>query len=227
MREGSSHTHPISSLVRLFDQLQSLKRLPRTGWLDRGVPAEAVESVADHTLLSTLIAWQVASDDPALDADRVLKLALIHDLAEAIVGDEPPYAATDVPPREDLPALREFFSRRHLRSPENIAAKRVAEHEAATQLQSLMPDGGGDEFAALWDEVERQESPESRFVKEVDRLEAFLQSRQYGRNDPDLPLFGFTDMAMKEVHHPVLAAIRDAVLDAERTQNTDATPSSS
>jgi 5'-deoxynucleotidase YfbR-like HD superfamily hydrolase len=70
----------------------------------------------------------------------------------------------------------------------------------------------------LWQEYEAQSTPEARFVKQVDRLEAFLQSRTYAAADPDLPLWGFSDMAAKEIDHPALTAIRDAALARERDE---------
>lgn len=204
----------IGDLLALFRMLEHLKRTKRMGWIDRGVPREQVESVADHTLMTALIAWIVAHEDEALDADRVLKLAIIHDMAEALVGDRPPYEADEIPPPGDPDALRAFFSVRHLRTPDNRAAKRQDEERAAAHLISLMPESIG-EIRSLWSEYEEQGSPEARFVKEVDRLEAFLQSRTYLRQHPDIPVQGFADMAQKEIDHPLLTAIRDAALDAK------------
>lgn len=202
-----------TDLPALFRIIAQLKRTSRTGWVDRGVPVPAVESVADHSFLTALIAWITAREDPSLNADRVLKLALIHDLAEAIVGDRPPYEATDVPPADAPDALRAFFSVRHLRTPENVAAKRRDEDAATSHLISLMPDSISSEIAALWAEYEHQDSAEARFVKQVDRLEAFLQSRDYLRDNPDVPVEGFADMARKEIDHPLLRAIRDAEME--------------
>ncbi len=198
-----------SGVLALLRTLAALKPLKRTGWIDRGVPPEEVESVADHSLLTALAAWILAAEDPLLDRERVLKLALVHDLAEALIGDAPPYEASDVPDRTDPEALRAFFSVRHLRSPENAAAKREAEHRAAEHLLAMLPAALAPEFRDLWAEYDTQVTPESRFVKQVDRLEALLQARRYAADHPDLPLWGFTDMAEREINHPILAAIRD------------------
>ncbi len=202
-------------LLALFRTLEHLKRTKRTGWIDRSIPREQVESVADHTLMTALIAWSLAHEDGTLDADRMLKLAIIHDMAEALIGDRPPYEADEIPPSGDPDALRAFFSVRHLRTPENRAAKRQDEERAAAHLIALMPESMGEEIRSLWSEYEEQGSPEARFVKEVDRLEAFLQSRSYLREHPDIPVQGFADMARKEIDHPLLAAIRDAALNVE------------
>jgi putative hydrolase of HD superfamily len=200
----------LQDLASALATIQRLKRVPRTGWIDRGVPLADVESVADHTLLTALIAWLAAIDDPALDATRVLKLAIVHDLAESIVGDAPPYEAHEVPDRADGEAFRAFFSTRHLRTPENSAAKHGAEADAFATLVAGMPPRAGEELVSLWEEYEARSSPEARFVKQVDTLEAWLQARHYAAEDPNLPLWGFADMAENEIVHPTLTALRDA-----------------
>jgi putative hydrolase of HD superfamily len=202
--------HAGRDLAQFFTTLQELKRVRRTGWIDRGVPLSDVESVADHSYLTALIAWITALDNPDLDATRVLKLAIIHDLAEAIVGDVPPYDPDEVPDRSELEALNAFFSVRQVRSPENSAAKKAAEATAFASMTANLPHSMRDELAALWEEYEEQATGEARYVKEVDTLEAYLQSRHYAAGDPALPLFGFTDMADKELDHPALTALRDA-----------------
>lgn len=202
-------------LLALFRTLGNLKRTPRTGWLDRGVPAADTESVADHTLMTALIAWIIALDDPGLDADRVLKLAVVHDLAEAIVGDIPPYGPEDLPARTDAEALRAFFSVRRIASPEAQAQKHDTEHAAARELFGHLPERIQSEVRSLWEEYESRSTPEALFVKDVDRLEAFLQARAYERTHPDVPLGGFTDMALNGLEHPTLKAIRDAELQEE------------
>jgi putative hydrolase of HD superfamily len=199
--------HDLATLLRL---LLELKATPRTGWLDRGVPAAETESIADHVLLTTLTGWLTA--DASLDRDRVLKLALVHDIAEAITGDPPPYDRDDVPPADDPDAVHAFFSRRHVRGERDKAAKNRDEAAAMARLRALMPDDAGDEIVALWHEYEAQQTAEARFVKDLDRFEAFLQSRAYDRRHPGLPLSGFTAMAREELETPALIALRDAIL---------------
>lgn len=201
-----------SDLLAFFRSIENLKRTPRTGWLDRGIPAAETESVADHTLLTALIAWTLALDDPTLDADRVLKLAMVHDIAEAIVGDIPPYSDDEIP-HDDPEALRAFFASRKRASPEAEAAKHAAEQAAAADLFSHLPGHIAGELRALWEEYEGRATAEARFVKDVDRLEAFLQSRSYANAHPDAPLEGFTDMARTALEHPVLRELRDAELN--------------
>jgi putative hydrolase of HD superfamily len=129
-------------------------------------------------------------------------------LAESIAGDPAPYDPGDVP-IDDPEALAAFFSIRHARSATSSATKRLAEDAAVERLISLMPSGASSKFRELWDEYEAQESAEARFVKQVDVLEAFLQSRAYVDRYPHLPFDGFRLQALEEITHPVLAQVRD------------------
>lgn len=200
--------------IALWRTMYALKTTLRQGWLDRGIPEVDTESVADHSHLTAMIAWVVALGDDTLDADRVLQLATIHDVAESIVGDRPPYDAHEVPDPSDTVALRAFFSTRKARSAENAAAKRADETAAMARILELLLTSASSTWAELWAEYETQESPESRFVKQVDRLEAFIQSRLYAERYPDVPVEGFTDMAMHDISHPRLVEIRDAFLSS-------------
>ncbi len=199
--------------IDLLRHLLNLKTTPRTGWLDRGVPPGETESIADHILMTTLLGWITAED--GLDRDRVLKLALVHDLAEAITGDPPPYDRVDVPPANDVEAVRDFFSRRHVRAAEDKRAKDRRERSVMTELTTLMPESVAGEIADLWNEYEEQSTPEARFGKDLDRFEAFLQARAYESQYPELPFGGFTQMALDELEHPTLTALRDAILAEE------------
>ena len=199
-----------TGLARLLTFAGRLKRLRRTGWLDRGLPPAEAESVAAHLHRTALLAWLAAAGDPSLDRDRVLKLALIHDLPEAITGDPAPYRPEEVPPASDPEARRRFFSVPHQRPPDDARRKRAEEHAAFGAITGGLPATSRDELAALWAEYEAQATPEARFVKEADRLEASLQAREYLADHPELPVAGFLDMAQHDIHHPALTAIRDA-----------------
>ena len=65
-----------------------LKTVKRTGWL-RYLPAEVVESVSDHSCRAAMISLLLI-ENPNLNVSRCIKMALIHDLAESIVGDFTP-----------------------------------------------------------------------------------------------------------------------------------------
>lgn len=172
---------------------------------------EAAESIAEHSFQTALIAWLAAASDPSLDRDRILKLALIHDLPETIIGDITPYEQADVPDSgADRAAWRAFLDRRQTRSPQRSAAKRSAERDAVQQLLALLQGNAKLELTSLWHELEAGLTAEARFVKQADKLETWLQSRRYLADDPTLPMASFALEVDEVLFHPELIAIRDA-----------------
>ncbi len=201
-----------AGLTRFLHRIGGLKFTFRTGWLDRGVPPASTESVADHSFRMAILAWLAALEaEPALDADRVLKLALIHDLAEAVTGDATPYAATAIPAADGSDARRTFLQQRHVRSPEATARKRQAERTAMADLLADLSPALASQLSSLWEEYEAQETPEALFVKQADRLETFLQSREYLADDPGLPMASFASEVADTITDPGLLRLRDAI----------------
>jgi putative hydrolases of HD superfamily len=216
--DPSSHepAHAAQALFGLVQFAAKLKSVPRTGWLDRGLDSLRVESVADHTFGVALLAWACAlqrhAAGAAIDPERVLKLAIIHDLAEAETGDSTPYDPAAIPSEDDPAARRAFLETRHSRDPDRRAAKRAHEDAVMRTLLTALPGATRSALGELWDELHLGESPEARFVKQVDHLETFLQSRLYLDTDPTLPMASFHQEVLETIDDPLLAAIRDAAL---------------
>jgi putative hydrolase of HD superfamily len=203
-------------LLALAKFAAKLKAVPRTGWLDRGVEPLRVESVADHSFGVALLAWACAlqrrAEGAAIDPERVLKLAIIHDLAEAETGDLTPYDPAAMPSEHDRAARRAFLETRHNRDPDRGAAKRAEEDAIMRALLDALPDPTRSELEVLWDELHLGVSSEAQFVKQVDRLETFLQSRFYLRSDPTRPMASFHQEVLESIDDPLLAAVRDAAI---------------
>jgi putative hydrolase of HD superfamily len=74
-----------------ISNLRMLKIIPRSGWISRGVALSDVESVAEHSYSTSALAMFLADKEVArgsrVSVERVLRLALLHDLAEALTFD--------------------------------------------------------------------------------------------------------------------------------------------
>jgi putative hydrolases of HD superfamily len=85
--------------VSLLLEALSLKNLPRTGWVLRSAPPE---SVAEHTYGVAIIALALARMEKLSQKDehKLLRLALLHDLHEARIGDLVPSQKRKAKPDE-------------------------------------------------------------------------------------------------------------------------------
>jgi putative hydrolase of HD superfamily len=147
------------ALVEFLLEAATLKRVPRSGWQMRGVPH--VESVAEHSfgvgLMALALADVVEAETPArtLDLEKVLVMAMLHDLAEVRLTDLPVSAQRLIPP----------------------AVKSEAEASAVENM--LAPLSQAERWTALWLEYEEHAGPEARLVRDADKLEMMVQCLRY------------------------------------------------
>ncbi len=74
-------------ILDFFKNALNLKNISRQGWIDK-LSMEHPESVADHSY-SMAIMGMVISDLENYDSEKMLKMILLHDLAESKIGDYP------------------------------------------------------------------------------------------------------------------------------------------
>lgn len=139
----------------LIDSAAVLKNMPRTGWLQRGVPSSEAETIAEHTYeVVSIIAAICMTYGKGLDMKRMLLMGIIHDWGEAVTGDIPRGLTSrigkDVKSRVDTDVIME------------LAAK--------SGIKSLN---------SLFEEYEKRETLESILVKFADLLSTLRQSIAY------------------------------------------------
>lgn len=73
----------VNTIIRAYFEFNHLKQLFRQGWLERGIPRERCESVAEHSFGVALLTLFLAETYyPHLDLSKLLRMALIHDFGE-------------------------------------------------------------------------------------------------------------------------------------------------
>ncbi|KAG7220786.1 hypothetical protein INR49_032029, partial [Caranx melampygus] len=158
-----------SNMLQFMKLIGQLKRVPRTGWVYRNV--KKPESVSDHMYRMAMMSLTIT--DPTVDKDRCIKLALVHDMAECIVGD---IAPSDNISKAEKHRREEARDHQHCHY---THAQQRSLDEAMRHLSGLLPDELKHEIYGLWEEYETQSSPEARLVKQFDLLEMILQAHEY------------------------------------------------
>lgn len=160
-KEGAESRVPsendLAKTLAFMHRIEMLKRNKRTGWIHHR--ASQPESIADHMYRMAILAMLCPADD--VDIGKCVMLALVHDLAEAEVGDLTPL--DNVPKEEKLRREREaiaYFTHDLLES-----------SPAALRMEKL------------WHEYEDRETKESKLVKDLDRFELCLQALEYERGE--------------------------------------------
>ncbi len=141
------------TLLDLFLELQLLDRIPRSGFVLRGVASP--ESVTEHSWHVLFLVWALGAEVPEVDLPRAVEIALVHDLAELRIGDLPRTAARYFPE----------------------GAKRGAETAAIDEILAPLPERA----RSLYRDYLEGKSPEARLVKACDKLQLMLKVAVYER----------------------------------------------
>lgn len=139
-------------IAALHARAAALKRVPRRGWIAKA-GIRSPESVADHSYCTAVMSM-AAGDSLGMDTLRMVRMALLHDLAESITGDIVP---------EDMPA----------------GEKRRIEGEAMREILGGLPEPLRAECAAAWDEYGQGRTAEAAMVREIDKIEMAAQAAAY------------------------------------------------
>ncbi|RUS24172.1 HD domain-containing protein, partial [Jimgerdemannia flammicorona] len=76
-----------SSIVNFLHIIENLKHIKRTGWINHNI--KNPESIADHIYRMAVMAMLI--NDKNINTSKCVKMAIIHDLAECIIGDITPH----------------------------------------------------------------------------------------------------------------------------------------
>ena len=167
----------------------NLKKISRQGWIDK-LSLDNPESVADHSY-SMAIMGMVISDLQNYDSEKIIKMILLHDLAESKIGDHTP---------EQLSKEK----------------KNKLENNAFDEIIKNLPDLIKLQYLQIWQEYQENNSPESKIVHQIDKLEMVLQAKIYendGHSKDKLESFiesariDITDPKLKELFTKIIKDI--------------------
>lgn len=147
-------------LRELLERLNNLKRMPRTGWLLCNVPLGEVEDVAQHTFdvmaITLVLSDELQRGGKELERERALSMAVLHDWAEASMGDFPYTALKYLGP---------------------AGTKKRFEKRALEDLLGKLPNK--EKYLKLWQEYSEKRSPEAKLVHAADYLSMLVQAVKY------------------------------------------------
>jgi len=146
----------------------TLKRLPRQGWIRVGIPISQIESIADHSYNTAMLSLLLCDlhnslyPESVLDAETVMRIAIVHDLPEC--------EYQDFDRQLELLLGRDKYQE----------FKGQVITSASTELLSLILN---EEVKKIWkkslDGYATKNSREAKFVSYIDKLEVLVQALSY------------------------------------------------
>ena len=140
------------NLVSFFRIVCNLKTIKRSGWIHKS-NITSPESVADHSYSMCMMSM-ILAEIMNLDSGYIMKMVIIHDLAESMVGD-------------------------HM--PDNISSeeKQLLEDKAMKKIISKLPNSLRKNYLRIWNEYNNNITVNAKFVHNMDKLEMALQAKEY------------------------------------------------
>lgn len=168
-----------SSPIAFFHVLERLKVTKREGWRRFGISNG--ESISDHMYrMSVLTMLAPPSLSARLNVPHCTKMALVHDMAESLVGDITPVDGVTKAEKSRREALAMDYLTR--------------------SLLGNVPGGEGQRLKEIWEEYEASETLEAKFVHDIDKMELVLQMMEYERaHEGRIDLTEFTWVAQRMV----------------------------
>jgi putative hydrolase of HD superfamily len=193
------HRFSVGAYQTFFSHLEKLKHLRRSGWVRDKVPNP--ESVAEHSFKAAVMAM-VLADAVRLkvNKEKLLKMALIHDVGESIIGDIIQYTPSGVllpkvkakKHRDELAAIKRIFGRIE----------------------------NGDEYIGLFKEFDAHKTNESIIFNELDRLELVLQAAEYEKTY-GMTLNTYFKTGSREIHIKEFRELLEDILESRKKQHAN------
>jgi len=143
-------------LIKFFEVTNILKRLPRTGWLVKGI--NNPESIAAHSFSTIIMALVIGIERKDVDLQKLLIMAIIHDLGESYLGDLTPSSIELLGGNEN---------------------KKKLEKKAITRLFELLDENKRKKLLEIYEQYINNETDEAKLLHQIDKLDMLLQAIEY------------------------------------------------
>lgn len=144
-------TDKLENQIKFLSEVDKMKNVLRQTLL---VDKSRQETDAEHSWHFALMAMTLFEycSIPNVNIERVIRMALVHDLVEIYAGDTFAYDTI------------------------GNESKEIREKEAADKLFTLLPFEQAGEYRSLWEEFDRMNTPDSMYASAIDRLQPFLSN---------------------------------------------------
>ena len=187
----------VSAFVTLFLRVNDSKKLLRTGWVREGI--EKPESVAEHLFSLSFLTMQLSPIlaerlGHTLNTHKLLKMAMLHDLAEIEVGDI-------------------VTSRGSVTNSKKQAQKRTLEKKGIKKLFSAVDPSNL--TSELFSEYIEHETVEAKLLGQLDKLDMALQALSF-ELDQKKNLSEFFEHAKANITDEFLLEVLQEIVDRRR-----------
>ncbi|MBI4101444.1 MAG: HD domain-containing protein [Candidatus Nealsonbacteria bacterium] len=200
----------MEELLNFLIEVGKLKRMPRRGWVINQI--KNGETIAEHIFRAAILGWVLAQGKNHFNVEKLIKIALVHDLCEVYAGDITPYDSILPKSKKMLRELMKTWPRfTASEKKKRTSDKYRREVKGLKKLVAKLPPLLKKEIENLWLDYEKGLTPEGRFFRQADRMENFLQAYEYWKKFKNPPLAPWWLWAREFFDEPILVEFMDAL----------------
>ena len=191
----------IKEISAFLNHFYKLKEVKRSGWESKLLLSHP-ESVAEHTLSMIVLALIIAEHNNYASTKiiKMIKMTLIHDLGESIIGDYMPNTI-------------------------KTEKKKQLEDNAVNNIISKIPSLViRNNYIKLWCEFRENKTDASRLIHLIDKLDMAIQAKYYMENNKNInknDVKPFFDSALKYVIDNSKSKNDKTIINHDKNQNLD------
>lgn len=178
----SSTPHSPRKIIEFLALVGKSKNILRSGWVREKI--KNPESVAEHSFRLSVLAM-ILADQLGVDKEKLIKMALLHDLGEVITGDI-------------------VWSRGKIIDIKKRADKEAREKEGIIEVFNTID--RPKEYLKIFEEMVERTSQEAKIFWQLDKLEMAIQALEYEK-DQGKKLDEFFENADLQIHASFLRKI--------------------
>lgn len=179
-------------IFRIIKSMDTLEKLPRTGYLLRGVANP--ENVAAHSFGTALLTMLLADAEQGVNSEKAIRMAILHETGEVAIGDIP------------------YIAKKH------FPAGTIDEAESSAAKSILSGSANDETYISLFDEYIDGKTKEAKIVRAADKLQMLCKVRFYQQAGAgNLEEFFINDQGMDLAPFPVAKALYKLLCGEEQT----------
>lgn len=172
----------MEEILNFLIEVGKLKGKKRRGWLIHQI--KNPETTAEHIFSLAILVW-VLGRKKKLNLERLIKLALIHDLCEVYSLDLTSYDAAALPEKGKITVKDLFKIKPKPGRPTTLQRKKLEKIKQKLEMKAMeklilkLPSDLKKEIKNLWLDYEMGLTKEGRFTKQADKIINLLQGLEY------------------------------------------------
>ncbi len=213
--KNAQRNRKVENFLDFFLKIGKIKRIPRLYWILRKI--KNPETVAGHIFTVAIMAWVFGKEKPHLSMEKLLKMALCHEITAIETGDTTPYdRILKTKDKEKEKILAKMIRLSEKEKKKNFWADYKKEKKTLEKITKNLDNETKKEIINLWEDYRKKESSEGIFLSQLNTVAVLFQGVLYKKKIKNFSTSPLWEWAFESVSDPLILKFLDALKEYEK-----------